>query len=234
MNEVQKSVNKKINVTNVTDAPSKGLDGTNKPNTLKSDLEGALATSQPAKKTSLTSTAAGGVLLANQREQDNRSQGASEQSDNISQSGDRAKSKRGALRRGRPGDSQVSTSGFKLREQNLGKDNYHALQQHFQKICGKDNTKLLPRELQRFLSSVYPGALGKNINHAINTKITAKGIAFNFNNAMNDVEFFKQLESIFNVDEAGFKDFAFMIFDTNNDDKISELDLQELMKASSQ
>ena len=82
------------------------------------------------------------------------------------------------------------------------------------------------------MTSIYPGALGKNINQAINTSITAKGVAFNSLNALNEQEFFKQLELMFNVDEAGFKDFAFMIFDTNNDEKISELDLQELMKSS--
>ena len=114
----------------------------------------------------------------------------------------------------------------------MGKEQYAALLQHFQKICGKDNQKLHPKELQRYLTGIYPGALGKNINQAINAKITAAGVTFNSMNALDRLEFFKQLEHIFNVDEVGFKEFAFLIFDTNNDDKISELDLQELMKSS--
>ena len=38
-------------------------------------------------------------------------------------------------------------------------------------MCGKDNTKLMPKELTRYLTNKYPGALGKNINSAINSKI---------------------------------------------------------------
>lgn len=52
---------------------------------------------------------------------------------------------------------------------------------------------------------------------------------------MPEQEFYRQLEIIFNPKdgEDGFKRFAFRIFDTNNDEKISEMDLQELMKSSS-
>ena len=117
--ENQKAVGKRINVSNVNEPHVKGLDATGKTQALKTELEGANAAAASAKqKTSLTAAVAGGVLLANQREQDHRSQGGSEQSDNVSQSGDRGnqRSRRGQMRHGRPKESQVSTSGFKLRE----------------------------------------------------------------------------------------------------------------------
>lgn len=89
----------------------------------------------------------------------------------------------------------------------------------------------MPKELLRHLTSYYPGALGKSINQAINSRIT---VTFNYVNAMQDTEYFKQIEQIFNVDEQGLKEFAFMIFDSNNDGLISEMDLLELMKSSAQ
>lgn len=41
------------------------------------------------------------------------------------------------------------------------------------------------------------------------------------------------MEQIFNQDERGLKDFAFKLFDINNDKRISENDLFELMKMMS-
>ena len=47
---------------------------------------------------------------------------------------------------------------------------------------------------------------------------------------------FEQLEQIFNVDEKKLKEFAFLVFNItpkkNNEEKISELDLQEIMKTA--
>jgi hypothetical protein len=65
--------------------------------------------------------------------------------------------------------------------------------------------------------------LGKNINQAINAMF--KGPAFNSLNALTASEFFTNLEGIFTAGESGLKDFAFLIFDTNNDGFISEMDL---------
>lgn len=52
-------------------------------------------------------------------------------------------------------------------------------------------------------------------------------------NGLSAQDFFQELERIFNGDETALKDFAFLIFDTNQDGYISEMDLQELMKSSS-
>lgn len=46
----------------------------------------------------------------------------------------------------------------------------------------------MPKELLRHLTSYYPGALGKSINQAINSRIT---VTFNYVNAMQDTEYFK-------------------------------------------
>lgn len=53
-------------------------------------------------------------------------------------------------------------------------------------------------------------------------------------NSLLDYEFFRQIEQIFNVDDQGLKDFAFSIFDSNNDGMISEMDLNDLIKATAQ
>lgn len=73
--------------------------------------------------------------------------------------------------------------------------------------------------------------LGKNINKAIVSKIEEQG-QFTQLGGLLQADFFKCLENIFNGDESSFKDFAFQIFDSNNDGQISEMDLQELMKSS--
>lgn len=102
-------------------------------------------------------------------------------------------------------------------------------------MCGKDNKNLLPKQLEKYLMRTYPGSLGKNIYKAINTKILSN-IAFNQQNTLSEEAYFGQLEKIFNVDEVALKEFGFMVYNIcqkkKDEERISELDLQEIMKTA--